>query len=46
MSKLGLKPKPTYEELVNYISKDSDKIKYPNRKAKLLRGSFHQSQLD
>ena len=37
---LGLKIKPTYDELLNTISEDKDKIKYPNRRASSLRRSF------
>lgn len=43
---LGLQKRPTYEELVNYIVKDPDSIRFPNRKAKILRNSFELSQLD
>ena len=43
---LGLQKRPTYEELVNYIVKDPDTIRYPDRKAKILRNSFELSQLD
>ena len=43
---LGLQKRPTYEDLVNYIVKDPDNIKYPDRKAKILRNSFELSQLD
>ena len=27
----GLQKKPTYEDVANYIAKDPDKIKYPNK---------------
>lgn len=43
---VGLKKKPTYNELVNYIEDDPDKIKFPDRTAKYLRNSFQLSQLD
>ena len=43
---LGLSKKATYEDLVAYIEKDPDRIKYPNRKAKIIRNSFELSQLD
>jgi len=43
---LGLSKKPTYEDLVAYIERDPDRIKYPNRKATIVRNSFELSQLD
>ena len=42
----GLRPRPTYNELINVIETDPDKIKYPNREAKFLRNSFQLSFLD
>ena len=42
----GLEKKPTYDELVNYIERDPDKIKLPNREAKFTRNSPMMSQLD
>jgi hypothetical protein len=42
----GLRKKPTYEEVINYIENDKDKIQYPDRKAKFLRNTFELSQLD
>ena len=37
---LGLKEKPTYEDVIDYISRDPDKIKYTNRKATQFYNSF------
>ena len=45
-SATGLNAKPTYEQLINYIKTDPDKIKYPDRQATILRKSFVLSQLD
>ena len=42
----GLKEKPTYEELINYIETNNDKIKMPDRRAQMIRRSFYLSQLD
>ena len=42
----GLRRKPTYEEVIDYIEDDPGKIKCPNRQAKLLRHTFQLSQLD
>ena len=42
----GLKKRLTYNEIVDYIEKDPDKIKYPDRWAKQIRNSFELSQLD
>ena len=42
----GLRRRQTFEEVIDYIEKDPDKVKYPNRAAKLLRNTFQLSQLD
>ena len=42
----GLKRRQTYEEVIEYIKNDKDKIKYPDREAKQLRNTFELSQLD
>ncbi len=42
----GMKIVPTYEELIDYIERDPDKIKYPDRSAKFIRNSFELSVLD
>ena len=42
----GLRKKATFNELIDYISRDPDRIKYPNRQAKQLRNGFELSQLD
>ena len=36
----------TYEEVIDYIARDPDKVKYPDRQAKFLRNSFQLSFLD
>ena len=41
----GLKLRPTYDELVNYVASKQDKIKLPNRLAKQLRNSNQLSNL-
>ena len=46
MMSSGLRRKPTYEEVIDYIETDPDKVKYPNRTAKFLRSTFQLSQLD
>ena len=45
MMKEGLRRKPTYEEVIDYVEYDPDKIKHPNR-AKFLRHAFQLSQVD
>ena len=45
MMSSGLRRKPTYEEVIDYIENDPDKIKYPHRAAKFLRNAFQLSQL-
>jgi coproporphyrinogen III oxidase-like Fe-S oxidoreductase len=42
----GLVKNPTYNELINYIETNNDKIKMPDRRAKFIRNSFYLSQLD
>ena len=42
----GLNQKPSYNELIDYIERDPDKIKMPDRRAKFMRNSFYLSQLD
>jgi hypothetical protein len=42
----GLSLKPTYDQLLDYIQEDPDRVKYPNRTAAILRRSFELSQLD
>ena len=34
---LGIKLKPTYDELIERISEDKDKIKYPDRRASIFK---------
>ena len=42
----GLKRRQTYEEVIDYIENNNDKIKYPDRTAQKLRNTFELSQLD
>ena len=42
----GLSKRPTFDELIEYIEDDPDKVKYPDRKAKFARQSFQLSVLD
>ena len=42
----GLSLRPTYDELLDYIQEDPDRVKYPKRTATILRRSFELSQLD
>ena len=45
-SSMGGKAKPSYQDLLDYIEKNKNKIKYPDRKAAILRNSVVLSQLD
>ena len=36
----GLKHRHTYEEVIEYIKNDKDKIKYPSREATKLRKNY------
>ena len=42
----GLKCRQTYEEVIDYIEDDKDKIKYPDCTAKQIRNTFELRQLD
>ena len=42
----GLRKRDTYEELINYLLTDQDKVKYPDRRAKQIRESPYLTQLD
>ena len=42
----GLQLRPTFDELVDYIERDPDKIKYPDRNAQFLRNSIQISSID
>ena len=42
----GLRLRPTFDELVDYIERDPDKLKYPNRSAQFLRNSIKISSID
>ena len=46
MMESGLRRKQTYEDIIDYIENDPDKVQYPNRAAKFLRNTFQLSQLD
>jgi hypothetical protein len=46
MVAIGLKKRDTFEEVVEYLKHPKDIIKYPDRYAKQIRGSFELSQLD
>ena len=46
LNSTGLKLKPSYIELLDYLQRDPDRIHYPDRKATQLRNSFQLSQLD
>ena len=46
MMESGLRRKQTYEEIIDYIQNDQDKIKYPDRTARFIRNTFQLSQLD
>ena len=37
----GLTRRRTYEEVLDYIENDPDKVIYPKRTAKYLRNTFH-----
>ena len=41
----GLRERPTYDKLIDYVMNKQEKIKYPDRTAKLLRNSLQLSNL-
>ena len=43
---IGLRRKPTYNELIDYIEIEKPKIRFPDRTATLLRNSHYLSQFD
>jgi len=42
----GLHVKPTYEQVIQYVLKDPDKIQFPDRRATILRNSPYLTQND
>jgi hypothetical protein len=42
----GLRHRPTYNELIDYLEEHQEKIKYPDRRATFLRNSPYLSQFD
>ena len=42
----GLRKRPTYDELVDFIETDPERIHYPDRRATDLRESPYLTQLD
>ena len=46
MNYAGLHKRPTYDELVDFIETDPERIKYPDRRATELRESPYLTQLD
>ena len=45
INKQGLREKPNYDELVNYLQNKQEKIVYPDRFAKRIRESPQLSNL-
>ena len=41
----GLKRRQTYEEVIDYIEKDKEKTKCPDRTAKQVRNTFELSEV-
>ena len=46
MNKYGLRKKPTYDSLIDYIQNDQPNIKYPNRLATQITNSREMTKLD
>ena len=42
----GLRRKPTYEELIEHIANDKERIRYPDRRATFTRNHPYMTQLD
>jgi hypothetical protein len=42
----GLRKRPTYNQVVDYLENEQPKIKYPDRRATFLRNSPYLSQFD
>ena len=43
---LGLRKRPSYDEVIDYLETEQPKIKYPDRRATFLRNSPYLSQFD
>ena len=42
----GLRKRPTYEGLINYLANEQEMIQYPDRTAKQMRNHPYLTQLD
>ena len=42
----GLRRRPTYDEVIDYLENDQPKVKYPDRRATFLRNSPYMTQFD
>ena len=42
----GLRKRPTYNQVVDYLENEQPKIRYPDRRATFLRNSPYLSQFD
>ena len=42
----GLRKRPTFEGIVDYLANRQEKVKYPNREAKIIRNHPYLTQLD
>ena len=42
----GLRKKPDFEQIVNYLNYGQERVKYPDREAKFIRNHPYMTQLD
>ena len=42
----GLRPRPDFEQIVNYLNNGQEHVKYPDREAKFIRNHPYVTQLD
>ncbi len=42
----GLRPRPQFEQIVDYLENGQERVKFPDREAKLIRNHPYMTQLD
>ena len=42
----GLRPRPQFEQIVDYLANGQERVKYPGREAKMIRNRPYMTQLD
>ena len=42
----GLRPRPQFEQIVDYLANGQERVNYPDREAKMIRNHPYMTQLD